>query len=228
MLNFILSIVPGLLILVYIYQKDKYEKEPYQYVVYCFLLGIISCIPAILGTLLVEYFMGVNNPIASLDLKVIAIYAFIAVAMSEECAKYIFLRLYIYRQEEFDEPMDGIVYAVSLGMGFAIVENLLYVWDGGWQVALVRMFTAVPSHAIFGIILGYYMGLAKFEPQKNKAFLLHLKGLLGAVFIHGLYDLFLFQNNYAFLAIFASIILIIGAGIARKLVQQHLDNSPYQ
>ncbi|BDS11969.1 PrsW family intramembrane metalloprotease [Aureispira anguillae] len=228
LISLILSILPGIFIIYYIYNKDKYEKEPFYYIAFCFLFGVLSCIPAILGTLSVEYWMGVPDPPKSLDMKVVAFYAFVAVALSEELAKYIFLRCYIYRKEAFNEPMDGIVYAVVIGMGFAIVENILYVIDGGIQAALVRMFTAVPGHATFGVIMGYYVGLAKFEPRKNQSIKLHLQGVLLAIGVHGTYDFFIFQNNYALLSVLAFVVLFASIRMSKQLIQQHLDNSPYQ
>lgn len=226
-MNLFLSILPGVLIIVYIYNKDKHEKEPYKYIFFCFLMGILSCIPAILGTSTIEYFIPVIKPQASSNMGVVAFYAFIAVALSEEFAKYLFLRFYIYRKAEFDEPMDGIVYAVVIGMGFAVLENVLYVLDGGLEVALMRMFTAVPAHAAFGVLMGYYVGLAKFA-KHEQSILFHLQGMLFAVLAHGAYDFFLFQNNYALLSLFAFVVLIIIIIMSRKLIKLHVDNSPHQ
>ncbi len=227
MLNFVLSLLPGILIVLFIYHKDKHEKEPYRYVFFCLLFGMLSCIPAIMGTLAVEYAMGMPAPAQSLDLRVVAFYAFIAVGLSEELAKYIFLRLYIYRKEEFDEPMDGIVYAVIISMGFAILENVLYVYEGGLNVAILRMFTAVPGHAAFGVIMGYYIGLAKFHPSPRQSFRLHLQGIFSAALVHGAYDFFLFQNNFILLSFLAFAILIIGIWMSNRLIHLHLENSPH-
>ena len=228
MLNLILSILPGVLIIIYIYKRDKHEREPYRYILICVLLGMLSCIPAIAGTLSVEAMMGVNNPSASKNMMTVATYAFIAVALSEEFAKFLFLRFYIYRKPEFDEPMDGIVYAVTISMGFAILENVLYVLEGGLHVAILRMFTAVPGHAAFGVIMGYYVGLAKFESDQVKSTRLMLQGLLFAAFVHGAYDFFLFQNNYAALSILAFVVLIVGVYMSKKLIKEHVDNSPHR
>jgi RsiW-degrading membrane proteinase PrsW (M82 family) len=227
MLNFILSILPGVLIIIFIYNKDRYEKEPYRYIFFCILMGMLSCAPAIVGTLLVESAMDTPNPVSSSNMGVVAFYAFIAVGLSEEFAKYIFLRFYIYPKEEFDEPMDGIVYAVVISMGFAILENILYVFESGLNTAILRMFTAVPAHAAFGVIMGYYVGLAKFESNPSKSVHLHLKGLLLAALVHGTYDFFLFQSNYIFLSLLAFVVLFIGIWMSNKLIKLHLINSPY-
>ena len=85
------------------------------------------------------------------------------VALTEE-AKFIALRYYAFRNKNFNEPFDGIIYAVYISMGFAFV-NILYVSQGGMQVAILRTFTAVPAHAMFAVMMGYYAGLASLLPM---------------------------------------------------------------
>ena len=80
---------------------------------------------------------------------------------------------YAYRKKEFDEPFDGIVYAVMVGMGFATVENISYVSQYGLMTGIMRLFMAVPAHASFAIIMGYFMGKARFSAKKEN-FLLKL------------------------------------------------------
>ena len=124
--------------------------------------------------------------------------------------------------------MDGIVYAVVIGMGFAILENILYVSQLGMSVAFYRMFTAVPAHAAFGVIMGYHVGLAKFHKDKYKSIQLMFKGLLYAAFVHGAYDFFLFSENTLGLAILAFVILIVSIHMSRKLIKLHVDSSPFK
>lgn len=226
--NLFLSLLPAILIIIFIYRKDKHEQEPYKYIIICTLLGILSCIPAIMGTIGIESLMNVSNPSESLNILIVAFYAFVAVAFSEEFAKFLFLRFYIYRKPEFDEPMDGIVYGVVIGMGFALFENILYVMEGGVGVALLRMFTAVPGHAAFGVIMGYYVGIAKFEKDSSKSMILMVQGVLFATLVHGGYDFCLFQKNYARLTLFAFVILILGVRMSLKLIKLHVANSPHK
>lgn len=94
--------------------------------------------------------------------------AFFVVALIEEFSKYIFVRFYSQPKKYFNEPFDGIVYAVMVSMGFAAIENIAYVSQGGMGTAIVRAFTAVPAHATFAVLMGYFMGLAKFAPSKSK------------------------------------------------------------
>ena len=117
----------------------------------------------------------------------IAIYTFVIIAFSEEFSKYIFLRYYSYRKRSFNEPFDGIIYMVMVGMGFATIENLMYVLvqtllQNQWATAGMRAITAVPAHASF-IVMGYYAGLAKFSKDKEKQLL--MQGILYATILHG-------------------------------------------
>ncbi len=157
---FALAIAPAAAIIWFVYTRDLYDREPAGMLAFSFLLGIVSVVPAIVGSLLGGHFFDVSeNP------AITAAYAFGVVALSEEAAKFLFLRYVVFRHPAFDEPYDGIVYAVMIGMGFATFENILYVADGGLETAFLRMFTAVPAHAVFGVAMGYWVGLAKFDPD---------------------------------------------------------------
>ncbi len=184
-----LVIAPGLAICHYIYFKDKINKEPVGSLVVCFLLGIISTIPA----LLLESFFG--KPLHNLlgyGVPAIAAKAFGLIAVSEELSKYIMIRWYAYPKKSFDEPFDGIVYAIMTGMGFATFENIGYVLSNGMSTGIIRMFISVPAHAAFAVMMGYYLGLAKFYPNK-KPYYLFLSILLPVLF-HGSFDFFLLMN----------------------------------
>jgi protease PrsW len=153
------------------------------------------------------------------------------VALPEELAKFLMLKFYAYRQPEYDEPFDGIVYAVMVGMGFATAENIMYVYEYGIATGVVRMFLAVPAHATFAIIMGYFMGKAKFS-QKRESYLL-LAGLFWAVVFHGSYDFFLFikdaehtQSEFSLLMLLGAVVsLITGIILSKKAISAHLQYS---
>jgi RsiW-degrading membrane proteinase PrsW (M82 family) len=216
----LLAAVPGLLIAVYIYYKDIHEPEPHKYLIWCFLFGVLSTMPAIW---LEKFGMSLGYD-ESPDLWTTFIFAFVVVAGSEELVKFIFLRGYIYPKKEFNEPFDGIVYAVMIGMGFATLENILYA-EYGLQTTIVRAFTAVPAHAAFAVIMGYYVGMAKFEEQNRTLTL--AKGFFGAVILHGTYDFFIFQNNFPALAGLTIVTLLIGILLSRKMIKMHQQMSPF-
>jgi|TARA_B110000467_G_scaffold151002_1_gene158982 RsiW-degrading membrane proteinase PrsW (M82 family) len=207
----LLAILPPLLIAYYIYQKDKYEKEPKSLIIKSFLFGCLGIIPAIFLEVLAE---GI---FASLFL-----YVFIGIALVEEGVKYFFLKKYLFNKPDFNEPMDGIVYAVMISLGFATVENIFYVFNHPGQeiqVAIMRMFTAIPLHAACGVILGYFVGLAKFSDNKN---ILLYKGLFLATLVHGLYNYFIFLGEGF---IFSIIALVVAVYYSKKAISLHQKDS---
>jgi hypothetical protein len=118
--------------------------------------------------------------------------AFIFVAVTEEALKYWVIKRKAYNHPAFNEYFDGIVYAVVASLGFATFENILYVMDGGLYIGLIRAVLAVPAHALFGALMGYYIGLARFAKHPGEEKLLLRKGILLAIIFHGLYDFLLF------------------------------------
>jgi RsiW-degrading membrane proteinase PrsW (M82 family) len=222
-----LAVLPGLAISYYIWWRDKHEREPHKYLIACFLFGILSIIPAILLETLgmrLGYVAG-PDPIKTF------IFAVFIVGFSEELSKFLFLRFYIFPKKEFCEPMDGIVYSVMVSMGFATFENLMYVFsqktiEASYNVAYLRMLTAVPAHASFAVIMGYFVGKAKFTDEKR--FSLLLTGLLIATVVHGLYDFFIMQQMTEALAIFTLIILIAAIIIGRYMIHWHVEASPHK
>ena len=187
MLLLALAIAPGIAICLLIHFKDRYEPEPLRYLVISFLLGMASTVPP----LLIQWLAG--DFIAGAGYKSVlayALFAFGVVAVSEEGSKYLMLRYYAYPKKFFDEPFDGIVYAVMIGMGFATVENIEYIERYGFHTGLVRFFLSVPAHGAFAVLMGYYVGLAKY--RRSQSGWLMWKGFLIAVFFHGSFDFFLF------------------------------------
>lgn len=229
MILFALSIAPGIAICLYIFLKDRFNKEPKLNLFVCFLLGCISILPAVLIQLFtakpVEHLMGEG-------IAFTAFFSYVIVAISEEGSKYVMLRYYAFPKKSFDEPFDGIVYSVMVGMGFATIENIGYVMQHGIGTAFLRMFLSVPAHATFAILMGYFVGKAKFIPAKRNFYL--FLGLFWAVFFHGTFDFLLFmqQNTWVkenvsegllFLGAVAS--FIIGIRYSKKAIKEHVNTS---
>lgn len=209
-----LAVAPGCAIVFYIYWKDKYDKEPIKNLVISFVLGMIAIAPAIviqlgLQPVLKHYFP--NNTISYFSL-----FAFVVVALGEELCKFIILRFYAYPHKDFDEPFDGITYSVMVSMGFATLENIEYVFKFGYATGVIRMFLSVPAHAAFGVLMGYEMGLAKFN--RGNAWKYLLKGLLLATFFHGIFDFFLFLQDSPQVTRYVSNGLLIGGAVASYAV----------
>lgn len=219
----LLAFAPVVAIIWYVYAKDKYEKEPTKRLITCFALGVISVVPALFGSEL-GISLGLEE---SGNIVGTFLFAFFAVALPEELAKFLFLRYYIFPKKDFNESYDGIIYAVMIGMGFAAFENIIYVLQGGWQIGFLRMFTAVPAHAVFGAMMGYYVGLAKMNSVRNERNLQLAKGLGIAVVLHGLYDFFLFQQKVEILGLMSFVLLLLGIRYTRKAIAMHQQISPF-
>jgi len=221
----IISLAPILIILFYIYFRDRYEKEPIGVLIKNFIAGAIIVIPILfvetgLGNLWEHNIAHKFPPIASAGYN-----AFVVAAFSEELFKFLAFVIIIWRSKHFNEKFDGIVYAVFISLGFATVENILYVFENGIGTGLLRAFTAVPAHAIFGITMGYYMGLAKMHDNNNK------RNLFLAFFmpflLHGIYDFFLMSEKPILLLLFIPFMIVMFI-IGFKNMKKHSDNSIFK
>lgn len=217
----IASLAPVAVVIAYIYTKDKYEKEPRHLLVYNFLLGAVV---SVVLTFILNYFVTFLLPLKDrFSVFEQFVQAFFVVALVEEFSKYVIVRYYAQTRKHFNEPFDGIVYAVMVSMGFAAVENIIYVFSGGGlQTAAVRALTAVPAHATFGIIMGYFMGKAKFNGKRIND---NLIGLFFAIIFHGAYDFFLFINFIPGISIGAFVSLVVGLILAGRAIRIHQKNS---
>jgi len=216
-----LALAPGCAIMVYIYLKDKHEREPLVLLLISFLYGGLST----LVTLFISW--PVNLLILTREDDVIEQFfnAFFKVALIEEFSKFIFVRFILYNNKNFNEPFDGIVYAVIVSMGFATVENILYVFEFGYTTGILRIFTAVPAHAAFAILMGYFLGKAKFTHRKELYF--SAIALLAPTLFHGSYDYFWFISYVPGIWIGAIVSLIISFILARKAIRLHQQASPF-
>lgn len=215
-----IALAPGVAIGVYIYLKDHHEREPLGLLLRSFLFGVLSIFVTLIISLVIEQFITIDE--ASLSEQ--AVHAFLIVALVEEFSKFIFVRGILYNNKHFNEPFDGIVYSVMVGMGFATFENILYAINGGFGTAIMRMFTAVPAHAAFAVLMGFYLGKAKFEHKKSY-YALHALGV--ATLFHGAYDYCLFISWVPGLVLGALVSLILGIWLSKKAIRIHQMASPF-
>ena len=212
LIPFVMAVVPSILLVLYFMNADRARPEPRGEVARAFLLGIVATLPALLLELAADAFLRpwFINPVYFALIE-----AFVVAALCEEWVKLLVVRRFIYRRVEFNEVMDGIVYTVAAGLGFACMENILFVASGGMTVALTRAFTAVPLHAVCSALLGYSIGRAHFAVTAADEERFLRGGLMLAVLVHGLYDFLLFVVPYwgprTALGIFP---LMLAAGIA--------------
>lgn len=224
-----LSILPVFLLGRYIYKTD-FEKEPTGLLVGLFFMGIGSIAVTLVITLILSLiipFFAVDE--SSLNLIELIPYIYIGVALVEEFSKWIFVYAFAYHHYEFNHAYDAIVYAVFVSLGFACLENIMYVFNSGIttagiSTAIMRAITAVPGHACFGVLSGYYLGLAKTADKhqnreiskKNK-----IKSLLIPILGHGTYDYLIFGSTQvsAFIFIFIGFVVFLFTNTTNKVKQ---------
>ena len=146
-----LAIIPGLLLIIYVYKKDKVEKEPVRLIIRIIIFGMISCIAAGFLEELESQFLPKYKE-GTIEYALMT--SFCMAAFVEEIVKYLAMRLGSWKYPGFNYRFDGIVYGVSSAVGFAIYENIMYVAMYGLSTAIVRAFTAVPLHAFCGVFMG--------------------------------------------------------------------------
>ncbi len=215
--SFTLAVFPALFLVRYYYKQDSLKKEPKRLVVNVFLIGIISTVPVIIIEIILGEF---NKLLQSETIEFFAFKAFIVAGFSEEFLKFLIVRLYPYRKTDFDEVMDGIIYTVVAGLGFACLENIIYVINGGILTAIIRAFTAIPLHALAAGIMGYYIGEAKFASNIRTRNRFFIRGLIWAILIHGLYDFFLFISP--FIGFWISLVTLPLLYVSYRILQQKI------
>jgi len=181
----IASVFPVIIFLYVIFQKD-HEKEPFSLLMKCFLGGILSAVISLCMSIPLGYLSPFfPGPILSSFHS-----SFLEAAIPEEIAKFIVLYWFIWNHKEFNHYYDGIVYAVFVSLGFALLENILYVYRGGMTVAMFRAVLSVPGHGFFAVSMGYFFSLARFKDVNERSRYLAL-ALLVPILFHGGYDFLL-------------------------------------
>ena len=165
--------------------KDEYETEPLSLVLRMFLYGMFLVFPL----MFIQHVLKVEHMLPNAFVE-----AFLSTSLLEEFFKWFVFYYAIYDHREFNEPYDGIVYGVSVSLGFATLENILYLFANGVEFAVTRALLPVSSHALFGVIMGFYLGRAKFSLPKKEKNYIWLSFLLPFLF-HGIYDYILLTQE---------------------------------
>tara|TARA_B110000037_G_scaffold218328_1_gene281114 strand:+ start:296 stop:1000 length:705 start_codon:yes stop_codon:yes gene_type:complete len=213
MLTLLFTIVPPILILLFFVLTDKF-KEPKITIITVFFLGFLICLPAgILNQLSHDFFFNGSDYSENLT------GSFLGPAWAEELLKFSILYLIILKRDEFNEPMDGLVYGVVVSLGFATYENYTYVYEWAsivakeenydflkfsYHVAKGRSYSAIPMHGLNGAVMGYYFGLYAFSGNKKYLVL----SLILPYLFHGFYNFLGWPN----------MLIIIGILIVYSLV----------
>ena len=214
-MNILIAILPAIILCVYIYKMDIIEKEPMGLLFRLFFFGILITIPAAyIESLVISHFEITENSMLECF-----ILSFPVIALIEEGLKFIILYVGTWRNRNFNHIYDAIVYAVFISLGFATLENILYVAQptlkgimyvvspsleavqSGTQTALLRALVSVPAHAFYAVSCGYYLGLAKLNfavGNRKKAYFLLLLSLLFPIVLHGFFDFLLLSGSEIF------------------------------
>ncbi|WP_226579396.1 glutamic-type intramembrane protease PrsW [Halobacillus litoralis] len=171
------AISPAVAIMTFIYLSKRIELEPLPLIIRMFVIGIIMVFPIMFIQYAFETEKVLEQPFLT---------SFFLAGLLEEFFKWFFLLFVAYRHSDFDHHYDGIIYGTAISLGFATIENLLYILNKGIEIALLRAIFPVSSHALFGIMMGFYMGKAKFTAEKTNRFL--VSALFIPVFLHTAYD----------------------------------------
>ncbi|MCB1176303.1 MAG: PrsW family intramembrane metalloprotease, partial [Leptospiraceae bacterium] len=213
LLLLLISFLPGIVLLVYILYMDRNEREPIGLVLKTLGRGALSTIPAILIEMGMEYIHPIFTDSAPKTLETAIVQSFIQIAPAEEFCKLMAMLLFIWKNPEFNEENDGIVYVSASALGFAIFENIFYVVSGGFGVGVLRSITAMPLHCFTGVIMGYFVGLAKFSSTQSEAKKKIIIGFTIAVIFHGVYDTFALSGTSLAALLIPTVILLWVTGI---------------
>jgi RsiW-degrading membrane proteinase PrsW (M82 family) len=203
----ILAIIPSIILLTYIYKKDVVEKEPIPLLMILFLFGIISTVPAVFLENLFQTMFSEKN-----SMFMLLFYSFVGIALIEEGYKALFTYLIVYRNKNFNHIFDGIVYAVFMSLGFATLENFLYLYKYGIDLAISRGIISVPAHAFYAISFGFFLGKAKKEDLsgnivKSKLYL--ALSVLVPVLLHGTFDFLLLSGSSILYKVFVLFVVFL-------------------
>ncbi|MBR6069401.1 MAG: PrsW family intramembrane metalloprotease [Ruminococcus sp.] len=225
------ALAPAVLLFFYIRKKDKIEPEPMKLLLQLAGLGALSIVPAVIieliGGVVLSLVLSESSPIYQfLD-------CFLVIAVAEEGCKFACLFLRTWWSKEFNYTYDAVVYAVSVSLGFAALENILYVFEGGFGVALLRALTSIPGHTIFAIYMGYHYGIAKKAACAHKTPLMiagFAISMILPILIHGFYDFCLSVNSWLFIIIFFMfeiVITVLAFLTLNRLSREDAPVTPY-
>lgn len=222
------ALLPAMALLAYIIWQDRKSPEPWHKLLKATLLGVLA-IPLTMCIVFPLQTIGIV-PDSYNTFGDVVNFSFLGAAIPEELAKLLMLWLFLRKNPFFDERMDGIVYAVCVSLGFAGLENVMYVLGNtDWMsVALLRAFTAVPGHFCYGVIMGYFYSLAKFDPKNRTKY--SILALVAPILAHGIYDTIAFATTLPLVPeILLNIVFVVFCFLlwrwASKSIKKHLETA---
>ncbi len=205
------AIAPGLALFSYFYLRDQFAGEPSKLLFQSFVYGAVLTFPI----LFVQYVFDAEGVFVNPFIQNIVFSSVI-----EEFFKWLVLLIAVYRHVDFEDPYDGILYGASISLGFATVENILYIFEFGLQTAFIRAFLPVSSHALFGVVMGYYFGKAKFSKNKKRRRWIGW-ALASSIILHMAYNASLYIYDNIMYGAIPFMLFLWWFGL-RKVKQAHL------
>lgn len=218
---FIIAIIPAVIIILGMYLSDRHDREPIKLLFFTYVLGALAVIPSII----VEEILITFNIFPAILGAFFN--AFIVAGLTEEYFKRLVVLKYPFKTRYFNEKLDGIVYCVFASMGFATVENIIYVvyrYTNNPFIGLYRGIFSVPAHAIFGITMGYYLSLARFDTDLKRKRMNMRKSLYMPVIMHGIFDFILMAEIPQLTLIFVPYVIFLWWLNQRKLASFMYDS----
>lgn len=221
LLLILIAILPVFLICLFVYLKDD-EKEPISLLARLFICGILSVSLVYLFTYSLQFLVPFFRVMPRSGYLRLFIYTFVSIALIEEVSKFIMAYIFGYKDKNFNQPYDIVIYTVFVSLGFACLENIIYVLQNGYANAILRAITAVPIHACYGIFMGYYLALARLS-KKHRVKRIQIKNMIFSiivpVFLHTLYDYLIFLNDPFFILVVMIVIVLMYYFSIKKLIQ---------
>lgn len=211
---FFVAIAPGMALALALYLTDRYDREPLDLLVKIFVLGAASVIP----TLFVENILAMANIFTGLLSA--AYTAFIVAGMTEEYFKRIVVVKFALFHKDFNEKLDGIVYCAFSALGFATVENIMYVvfrFSTNPHIGVMRGILSVPAHMLFGITMGYYLSLAKYSETEKSSYKYYRRSWYVPAIFHGIFNFILMSQIYWLMFIFIPFVFVMWIINLRRL-----------
>ncbi|MBZ0166185.1 MAG: PrsW family intramembrane metalloprotease, partial [Candidatus Omnitrophica bacterium] len=202
-ISFLLAVVPAVFLLWYFCRLAYTWNGSRAVMLKIFMVGILSIFPVVAMEIMIS---KINVYYKWSRFIYYFFEAFIVAGLVEEYIKMQIVKFFAYYNNRIHKIIDGIVYTVAASLGFACIENILYVFGNNWETAIARGVTSVPLHAVASGMMGYYIGLARFARTKSQEKLLLNVGLWQAIMIHGLYN-FLILISPLFGAMFAAFVI---------------------
>jgi len=217
----ILAIAPIFILAFYLYYRDKYEKEPVGMLIKALIAGAVIVIPILFVEIFITKYVDKYSGSTGAFFDAFAVAGF-----TEEIFKWLAVYLLFFRSRHFNERFDGIVYAGIVSLGFALVENIMYVvGNDSASVGYLRAITAVPAHMLFGVVMGYRFGLAKFMPTQKSWHL--FMAFFMPFLLHGIYDfLLMLEKTWALILFFPFVIFLWYFGLVR--IKRHSLKSEFR